>query len=279
MNFYKHHIGDYAQATAHLSFVEDGAYSRLIRKYYANERPLPREVSDVQRLVGARTREEKAAVQAMLEEFFVLQEDGWHNKRCDTEIAKAAAQADTNRRIAEEREAKRRARFDDGSLHDSLDESLHESCDPPQHDSFSSREPSQTPDSRLQTGIPEKPNGFVAKSDLPPCPAEQIVAVYHEVLPELPKVRLLTDKRRKAMRSLWRFVLTRPKSDGAPRATNADEAITWVRAYFERARDNDFLMGRTPRVNGHAGWECDLDFLLSERGMKHVIEKTREQQH
>ena len=100
MNYYEHHIGDYAQATAHLTFVEDAAYSRLIRKYYAEERPLPAELPAVQRLVGARTREEKSAVKTVLEEFFFLDEDGWHNKRADAEIeryreksSKAAASA------------------------------------------------------------------------------------------------------------------------------------------------------------------------------------------
>lgn len=100
MNYYLHHIGDYAQATAHLTFVEDAAYSRMIRKYYAEERPLPSDLSAVQRLVGARTREEKSAVEAMLKEFFFLDVDGWHNKRADSEIefyheksSKAAASA------------------------------------------------------------------------------------------------------------------------------------------------------------------------------------------
>ena len=88
MNYYEHHLGDYAQATAHLSFVEDAAYSRCIRKYYADERPLPVNIHAVQRLVGARTREEREAVAVVLKEFFVLSEDGWHNKRCDEEIAR-----------------------------------------------------------------------------------------------------------------------------------------------------------------------------------------------
>lgn len=100
MNYYEHHIGDYAQATAHLTFVEDAAYSRLIRKYYAEEKPLPADLSAVQRLIGARTKEEKSAVDSVLKEFFFLEEDGWHNKRADLEIlryrekrSKAAASA------------------------------------------------------------------------------------------------------------------------------------------------------------------------------------------
>ena len=88
MNYYEHHIGDYAEATAHLTFVEDAAYSRMIRKYYATEKPLPADVCAVQRLLCARTKSEKAAVVTVLNEFFVLKDDGWHNARCDAEIAR-----------------------------------------------------------------------------------------------------------------------------------------------------------------------------------------------
>ena len=111
---------------------------------------------------------------------------------------------------------------------------------------------------------------------LPRCQAESVVSLYHEVLPEMPRVKLMTDSRRKAIGKFWRWVLTSKKSDGQPRAQTADQALTWVRGYFTRTRDNDFLMGRTPQRPGHEAWRCDLDFLLTERGMKHVIEKTAE---
>jgi uncharacterized protein YdaU (DUF1376 family) len=103
VNYYEHHIGDYAEATAHLSFVEDAAYSRCIRKYYASESPLPGDVKAVQRLVGARTRDEKAAVDTVLREFFTLLEDGWHNTRCDEEIARYQAKRSNAQRSANSR--------------------------------------------------------------------------------------------------------------------------------------------------------------------------------
>lgn len=99
MNFYKHHIGDYDQATRHLSFVEDAAYSRLIRKYYAEEAPLPKDLKKILRLIGARTKEEKAAVEVVLEEFFELGEDGYHNSRCDRELEAKQAKAEVNRQV------------------------------------------------------------------------------------------------------------------------------------------------------------------------------------
>lgn len=114
-----------------------------------------------------------------------------------------------------------------------------------------------------------------AKPGLPVCPVQKVVDLYHEVLPELPKVRLLNDGRRRAVSKVWKWVLTSAKTDGQPRATNAAEALDWLRQYFTIARGNDFLMGRSPRSGEHANWQCDLDFLLTDRGMKHVIEKTQ----
>ncbi len=123
----------------------------------------------------------------------------------------------------------------------------------------------------------EEPNGSVGKADaLPRCDTQSVVDLYHDTLPELPRVRLMTDGRRKAISAFWRFVLTSKKSDGSPRATNADEAMGWIGGYFTRARDNDFLMGRGHKAPGHEGWQCDFDFLLTEKGKKHVIEKTKE---
>jgi hypothetical protein len=119
----------------------------------------------------------------------------------------------------------------------------------------------------------ENPTG-TSPAKLPTCPSSELIALYHEVLPELPSVRLMSDKRKRALAKFWAWVLTTSTPDGTRRATTRDEALEWFRRYLERARDNDFLMGRTARNGDHAGWECDLDFLLTDKGMKHVIEKT-----
>lgn len=152
MNFYKHHLGDYAAATSHLSWDEDCAYRRLIDQYYKREAPLPVDLKDVCRLARASTPAQRRAVDIVLREFFTLEDDGWHQKRCDSEIGAASAQADTNRRIAVERESKRRQRNE------------HDSSHAPSHDSSSLRAESvnlarlQTPDSSNQTPNTKPPN-------------------------------------------------------------------------------------------------------------------------
>lgn len=97
MNYYSHNIGDYAQATMHLSLIEDAIYSRLLRRYYAEEQPIKDDMQQVCRWVGARTEEERAAVPMILQEFFELVEGAWRNKRADSEIAAYQQKAKTNR--------------------------------------------------------------------------------------------------------------------------------------------------------------------------------------
>lgn len=98
MHHYPHHIGDYRTHTAHLTMLEDGAYRRLLDIYYMHEKPLPPDVSAVQRLASARTKDEKVAVEAVLREFFTLEEDGWHQGRADEEVAAYQERADSARR-------------------------------------------------------------------------------------------------------------------------------------------------------------------------------------
>jgi uncharacterized protein YdaU (DUF1376 family) len=86
LNYYEHHLGDYAAATGHLSWDEDMAYTRLLRAYYHHERGIPQ--GQAYRLARAATAAQRKAVDAVLVEFFVLA-DGMHGqKRADEEIAR-----------------------------------------------------------------------------------------------------------------------------------------------------------------------------------------------
>ncbi len=87
MNYYSHHIGDYTTDTAHLSILEDGAYRRLMDRYYTTEAPLPVDEAALFRLVRARGNDEQEAVRIVLVEFFQPTEAGWVHKRCELEIA------------------------------------------------------------------------------------------------------------------------------------------------------------------------------------------------
>lgn len=134
----------------------------------------------------------------------------------------------------------------------------------------------------VQVATPEREReesreeAYMSPAKLPTCPTKEVIELYHAALPELPAVKVETPSRRKAIAKFWAFVLTSKKTDGSPRATTSGEALDWVAAYFARVRDNTFLMGKIGRVGEHQNWQCDLDYLLTDKGMTQVIEKTRE---
>ena len=134
MNFFKLYIGDYQRDTAHLSLLEHGVYLLMLQHYYATEKPLPVGKA-LHRMLRATEKAEREAIDSVVEQFWVETDDGLVNERADVEIMKASTQADTNRRIAVEREEKRRAARE-------------------QHERSTNRvtnaQPSQTPDTRHQ---------------------------------------------------------------------------------------------------------------------------------
>lgn len=88
MNYYSHHIGDFDRATRHLTRIERSVYLDLMFTYYDTEQPLTPDVAALCRKIVARTEEEKAAVIAVLDEFFVSTPNGWFHDRCEEELAK-----------------------------------------------------------------------------------------------------------------------------------------------------------------------------------------------
>jgi len=251
MHYYQFHIGDYLSATSHLSNEEDLAYRRLLDMYYDTEKPIP---SDIQ-WVSRRLRLGSEIIQSVLNDMFECTDVGYKNSRADEEIR--AYHLYLEKQKANGKLGGRPARSQ---------------TKPTANPSLTQTEPKIT----LTNSHKPLTIDIQATAKLPICPVDEIINAYHSSLPELPSVRLVSEKRIAASKKFWKFVLTSKKTDGKPRATNEAEAIEWIKAYFMRVRDNAFLMGKIGRVGEHAGWQCDFDYLLTERGMTQVIEKTKE---
>lgn len=84
-------------ATAHLSWLEDCAYRRLLDVYYSREQAIPADIAQACRLVRASGKEEKRAVETVLREFFKETDAGWSHSRCEAEIQKASDAAERAR--------------------------------------------------------------------------------------------------------------------------------------------------------------------------------------
>lgn len=95
MNYYEHHLGDYTRDTAHLSMLEHGAYRLLLDRYYICEAGIP--ADQAHRLARAKSEDERAAVDAVLLEFFTLQDGVYRNRRADAEIEAARVRIEAAR--------------------------------------------------------------------------------------------------------------------------------------------------------------------------------------
>lgn len=91
-------------------------------------------------------------------------------------------------------------------------------------------------------------------------PYEEIVALYHELLPMCPQVRKLTEARRKQIRARWR--------DG-----DLPDLDTW-RAYFRYVAKSKFLTGLSPPGPGRSKpFVANLKWLTNEENYAKVFEQ------
>ena len=87
MHYYKFNIGDYRRDTAHLSHLEHGIYRALIDSYMLDEKPLSADIKEIERKHMIRTSNEKKALRNVLSDFFIFENEGFFNARCDEVIS------------------------------------------------------------------------------------------------------------------------------------------------------------------------------------------------
>ena len=88
MIHYPHYIGDFNNSTRHCSRLERSIFRDCLDMYFHKEAPLTENFDQLARLLVVNSEEERKALEIVLEDFFTLEADGYHNRRCDTEIAK-----------------------------------------------------------------------------------------------------------------------------------------------------------------------------------------------
>jgi uncharacterized protein YdaU (DUF1376 family) len=107
MHYYKRNLGDYAKKAGRLTMLQHGAYTLLIDSCY--DREVFPTLEQALEWTWASTEAEVEAVKFVLSRFFVLDKEGCYvQDRILQELLHYHKNADTNKRIADEREAKRK---------------------------------------------------------------------------------------------------------------------------------------------------------------------------
>ena len=249
MHYYQFNIGDYRAATAHLSNDEDLAYRRLLDMYYDTENKIPLDTQ----WVAKRLRLAVHIVESVLQDMFVLHEDGWFHAKCDGLIQQYHAMAEKNRangrlggrkknpvgiQVATDSQPIAKA-----TINDKLETNNHKNTDicPPD-------------------GGPEV--------KIPDCNHQAVIDLYHQQLPTLRRVEVWNAARQGYLRQRWREVAAELGKD---KPTTASAVLDWFNDFFGHIQKSRFLVGKVNNKDGRA-FTADLEWILKPSNFAKIVE-------
>lgn len=260
---------DFIAATQGWTLLERGAYFMLLCASWEMG-PLPNDQRRLASIIGAQL-DDLESVWPVVGSKFDETERGLVNRRLEEHRAAQAEKCEKARESAR----KRWNRSANGHANASANGYASASPKHMRTDMHPDPDPEPEPDPKTD---PESGSGVLEDSDSRPLPLprtrerptydgkefhEQVIAAYHELLPELPAVKVWSMKRRQALNARIR---ERCK-DGKP----ADTVEYW-RKLFESVAASDFLCGRVAPNPGRESWRPDLEWLLRPENFAKVIE-------
>jgi uncharacterized protein YdaU (DUF1376 family) len=228
MHYYQFNIGDYAKSTLHLSLLEDLAYRRLLDRYYDTEKPLEADITKLCRFIRMGSYETET--QQVLDEFFSLTQKGWIQKRVAKELGQYSAKADSARA-----NGKKGGR-------------------PKKTQSVNLANPDLTQPKAKQEPLTIKQEPIKElSSSTDDCPHSKIVDSYHSCLPQLRKVKVWNDKRKKNLRTRWR-------------EDAKHQSLEFWERLFNYVGRSDFLMGNK------TDFQVDLEWIINPSNFVKIVE-------
>ena len=244
MHYYQFNIADYRKDTVHLLPIEHYIYRTLIDWYYLDESPIPKETQVVMRRLGVGFENETHLLN-VLQDFFILGSKGWEHKRIKMEIVSYHEQCEKNRANGKQGGRPKKTQVvTTGNPNESQ------------------KNPNQEPltnNHKPLTNLETESMSTLPSTKIDKIPYQEIVNLYHEILPTLPKVMKLTAKRKGQIGARW-------KSGDLP------DMDTW-RQYFEVVGVSPFLMGQKDPENGFRRFKADLEWLTNESNFTKVWEQ------
>lgn len=114
-----------------------------------------------------------------------------------------------------------------------------------------------------EAGDDQPPASNSKPAPLPDCPQQEILALYAELLPQLPQPVAWEGGRADALRARWRWYLAEQRKKGKP--SGREEGLEFFRRLFAYVGECDFLMGRSGK------WEADLGWIVKAENFAKIL--------
>jgi uncharacterized protein YdaU (DUF1376 family) len=249
MHYYKRNLGDYAKKTGRLTMLQHGAYTLLIDACYDREVfPTLEQAID---WTWASTEAEIDSVKFVLSRFFKLSSDGQYvQDRILEELLQYHKNADTNKRIAIERETKRKDKST--NREQIVDE-------PP---------PNQEPLTTNQEPLLKESKDSLS-AGLPTCPHQEILNLYKKHLPQLAQPRVWDGVRQSNLRQRW-LQAAKPSVFSPNGYDNQADGMAWWDSFFA------YIANDTKLANGFETkdrtWRPDLVWIVNATNFAKIID-------
>ena len=252
MHYYKRNLGDYAKKAGRLTMLQHGAYTLLIDSCY--DRELFPTLEQAIEWTWASTEAEVDAVKFVLSRFFTLSKDGEYvQDRILEELLHYHKNADTNKRIADEREAKRREKST--KREQGVDEA------PPNQEPLTIN---QEPRTNIKEGKPS-----LSGTAFPPCPHAELLKLWGKHLSHLTQPRTWEGNRQANMRQRW-IQAGKPSAYSPEGYKTTEEGLKWWDSFFGYIA-NDTSLAKGFETKGRT-WRPDLEWVVNATNFQKIID-------
>lgn len=244
MHYYKRNIGDYAKKAGRLTMLQHGAYTLLLDACYDREQ-FPT-LDEAINWTWASTKEEREAVEFVLTRFFDMEDGRYVQSRIREELQNYRENSATNKRIAQEREAKRK------EMSTKRAQVVNEPT------------PNQEPLTNNQ-----EPSLFMSGTGFPDCPHKQILQLWKKHLPHLAQPRSWEGSRQVNLKQRW-IQASKPSAYSGEGYKTLEKGLEWWDSFFAYIASDTKLatgfesQGRT--------WRPDLEWIVNSTNFQKIID-------
>jgi len=244
MHYYQFNIGDYKSHTSHLTESEDLAYRRMLDWAYLHEKPLPKEIDEIARLIRMRTHSD--CIATVLREFWQEVEDGYINERVQRELDKIGEKSSKARASA-------RARWDANAMRTQC-------------------EGNATQDTRhiTQDTSNKGANAPMAATTLPPCPQQDLLNLYRKHLPNLTQPRIWDGSRAASLRQRWQQCARPSAGAFGGGYETTEKGIEFWDSFFGYIA-NDTTLAKGFESQGRV-WRPDLEWICKPANFAKIVD-------